>query len=372
VSGRFDARLGSRLAIVNGGPGDAVGDQIHSALRGAVGIETNSKRTRGERIVPDIDALIELLHTDLQERLTLVEGLPVEAVDAEEHGDRGNTFGAEHHFVLTRLDVVRIGGQTEPLRSQSTHRRTVEIAEALGGLVARPGHGPDPMDAVDGGAGLAAHSLLTEAVGERRREGFGVAETGGIGAFGCRDEVLHLGRPLLGGCGSGCLVVVVDRRNLGGWCETCPLGIYRRKFGCFQCSVDQIGERRIVGAIVGALGNLAVQGDGHLDSPGRVGDVLMDERVGVTGERRLTSHYDGLGLGPIADQFDYSLCDGFRIGHPVTPTLTLLNRPGEAECPVCPTCIGCPFPQLGVPQLTLSASAPSMSNWAQNCGVIPV
>ena len=35
----------------------------------------------------------------------------------------------------------------------------------------------------------------------------------------------------------------------------------------------------------------------------------------------------------------------------MTPTRTFRNRAGEAPCPVCAICPGCPFPQLGVPHI---------------------
>jgi len=69
-------------------------------------------------------------------------------------------------------------------------------------------------------------------------------------------------------------------------------------------------------------------------------DVLMDEGVGESGQLGSSDLNEGLGLRSIADQLDHSLSGvGGRI-HPFTPTRTSANRPGDAECPVCATCIG--------------------------------
>ena len=59
-------------------------------------------------------------------------------------------------------------------------------------------------------------------------------------------------------------------------------------------------------------------------------------------------------------------------GHQRTPTRTSANRAGTEGCPVWPTCMGWPLPQLAVPQNTHSSAPPTMSIDAQNRGPMPV
>ena len=157
--------------------------------------------------------------------------------------------------------------------------------------------------------------------------------------------------------------------------ETGPVRVDRLHLAPFQGLVDERVETVGLDVGGGTGGHLPATGDPQRDDVTFLADVLVDERVGEPRQRRHASGDPHLHLGPVADPVEDPVGESHPVaatGHARTPTLTLENRAGAAECPVCATCIGWPFPQFGVPQWTHSDSPASRSIVPQNCGVIPV
>ena len=70
------------------------------------------------------------------------------------------------------------------------------------------------------------------------------------------------------------------------------------------------------------------------------GNVLMDERVGEPGQGGTSAAHHDLSFGPICNAIQDMARNFNGPTHALTPTRTLANLPGAAECPVCATCIG--------------------------------
>ena len=135
------------------------------------------------------------------------------------------------------------------------------------------------------------------------------------------------------------------------------------------------GDLIVAGSFFLAMDYMSMEFDGFLNVYSAIlliGAVIANI-IGTTGASMLLIRpFIRLGLDPGGNPVDHLLAESEELTHPSTPTLTSLNRAGAALCPVWPTCTGCPFPQLGVPQCTHSSPPASRSREFQKRGVIPV
>jgi hypothetical protein len=99
------AELLRRLAVVGYPAGHTVDNEIETTFWCSFGIEGDTHRSRVGDVIPHLQPLIELLRTEVDERLPLGEHLPVESVEAEEHRECSNGLGSQDHFVLPRLGI---------------------------------------------------------------------------------------------------------------------------------------------------------------------------------------------------------------------------------------------------------------------------
>ncbi len=112
------------------------------------------------------------------------------------------------------------------------------------------------------------------------------------------------------------------------------------------------------------------------------GHVLVDAAVGEPREGVGALSAGDQRFGPVSDEGQHpvagveaTLSDvvgSWVPGHQRTPTRTFEKRAGTDGCPVWPTWMGWPFPQLAVPQNTHSSGPPTMSIDAQKRGPMPV
>ena len=204
----------------------------------------------------------------------------------------------EHHLVLARRELDRLGTRPGLRRGLPAERSAVEVGQTDRHAVGRAVGGSRPGDAVEGGAGGRPDEMLTGRVGEHDPRVRGSAVAGGLQALGRVDERLDhlgsLGRRRLGGG----LVDVArsDRRGRRG--QTTPSRIERlhprRLDGVLDQTVQPVVARHPGGG-AGCASSVEVEPQPHRG--GGVLDVLMDERIGEPrqGQRRRVDRHLGLG-----------------------------------------------------------------------------
>ncbi len=213
--------------------------------------------------------------------------------------------------------------------------------------------------------------------------GVGRAVSGRLELRAGRHEVGHdLGtgvrRP-----GGGERVEVVDLREGRGGGQARVLGVRRAEPGGGDGRLDETFEALCIEPGGGGLRDPTVVHDDAQTDVVVIGrHVLVDSAVGEAGEGVGALRTGDEGVGPVPHQPEHAIAGseamlGDRVGarfprHQRTPTRTSVNRAGTDGCPVWPTWIGWPLPQLAVPQNTHSSGPPTMSIDAQNRGPMPV
>jgi len=236
----------------------------------------------------------------------------------------------------------------------------------------RPRHRPDLRSQQKRHGRTSPRSRLTCRIGECSRLPLGLAVSGCEHPVACVDELLDESGPRFGSRVIGRIVGVHDRWYQRRRSDTGPIIIYRLHRSGFQCSIDERTERVVIRRRGLRRGNTTVDRHAKADSLPHFCHVLMDERVRESSQRQVPGRCQHFSFGTISDEVQDLLRELDLSAHPRTPTRTFLNRPGAAECPVCATCIGCPFPQFGVPQWIHSSPPASMSRPPQNTGPMPV
>ena len=165
---------------------------------------------------------------------------------------------------------------------------------------------------------------------------------------------------------------MLHRGRRSGRRQAAPAGVDRLQAGRIGHLRDEASKRRVIGLGGAAGGGAAVKVEAQHDAAGIFGHVLVDERVGEAREPAPPGDNRHLRLSRWIDGAEHPLRDGKQPAHPRTPTRTPRKRAGTDGWPVCPTCIGCPLPQFGVPQKVHSDSSPIMSMLPQKRGLIPV
>src|SRR5690606_27736641 len=145
--------------------------------------------------------------------------------------------------------------------------------------------GPRSGDGVHGGQGRDRRGRHAGGVRERRGQGLRTAVTGRLQATGREDEIAHssgaVSRVGVGGVG-GDGRYRVDRC---GWGEARPHGVPGRELGRRDRAGDQPTQGLVIhggpaGDARGAGGGAAIDVQPQPYPGGRVGHVLVDERVG--------------------------------------------------------------------------------------------
>ena len=226
------------------------------------------------------------------------------------------------------------------------------------------------MDAVEDRRRLPPGCVVARRVHKRVCRALGFAIPCGEHAVSCIDKGPHQVGPRRRRGVGGLVVMMFDRGNLDRWGEPRPILIDRLAPCGFESLVDKRCQRRIIDSCRRTGRDPPVHGNAKPHRFELLSNVLMDERVGEPGQERNARHGDHLHFGAVADESQDVI--GKVVAHPRTPTRTFVNRAGAAECPVCATCIGWPFPQFGVPQWIHSSPPARRSSEPQNTGPMPV
>ena len=177
-------------------------------------------------------------------------------------------------------------------------------------------------------------------------------------------------------------------------------GNFRLMKGELSGGGSDAAKRFFVGLVRGGASGASVHHGANGDVKGLLGDVLVNDVIGEAGERvggDVNVNFGFVGFAEFEDAFG----DGFKFDGgeararrsagfgaanaarerfggaalhlaKATPSLILRKRAGEAPWPVPMVCMGCPLPQLGVPQRVQSSRWQMASQLFQNSVVMPL